>query len=89
MGEVYRARDTRLGRYVAIKSLPAAFAQDPERVARFKREAQLLAALNRPVHARRPGLKLRRRDDDHSAAVYSPVNQFKDQCGSMQCSEAI
>jgi serine/threonine protein kinase len=46
MGEVYRARDTRLNRHVAIKSLTAAFAQDPERVARFKREAQLLAALN-------------------------------------------
>src|SRR5206468_11225421 len=46
MGEVYRARDTRLGRTVAIKSLPVAFAQDPERVARFKREAQVLAALN-------------------------------------------
>jgi serine/threonine protein kinase len=48
MGEVYRARDTRLGRRVAIKSLPAAFAQDAERVARFKREAQVLAALNHP-----------------------------------------
>ena len=48
MGEVYRARDTRLNRDVAIKSLPATFAHDPERVARFKREAQLLAALNHP-----------------------------------------
>src|SRR5678815_3730633 len=48
MGEVYRARDTRLNRNVAIKSLPATFAHDPERVARFKREAQLLAALNNP-----------------------------------------
>src|SRR5262245_38164995 len=48
MGEVYRARDTRLNRRVAIKSLPAAFAQDAERVARFKREAQLLAALSHP-----------------------------------------
>src|SRR5881227_1015186 len=48
MGEVYRARDTRLGRSVAIKSLPSTFARDPERVARFKREAQLLAALNHP-----------------------------------------
>jgi Tol biopolymer transport system component len=46
MGEVYRARDTRLGRRVAIKSLPPAFAQDPERISRFKREAQLLAAVN-------------------------------------------
>src|SRR5262245_35010823 len=46
MGEVYRATDTALGRDVAIKTLPDAFARDPERVARFKREAQVLAALN-------------------------------------------
>ena len=39
MGEVFRARDTRLGRDVAIKALPAVFAQDPERAARFEREA--------------------------------------------------
>jgi serine/threonine-protein kinase len=48
MGEVYRARDTRLGRSAAIKSLPATFAYDAERVARLKREAQLLASLNHP-----------------------------------------
>jgi eukaryotic-like serine/threonine-protein kinase len=48
MGEVYRARDTKLNRDVAIKILPAAFATDPERVARFKREAQVLASLNHP-----------------------------------------
>ncbi|MCL4819642.1 MAG: serine/threonine-protein kinase [Vicinamibacteria bacterium] len=46
MGEVLRARDTKLGREVAIKVLPAAFAQDAERVARFRREAQILASLN-------------------------------------------
>ena len=46
MGEVYRARDTTLGRDVALKLLPAALADDPERVARFQREAQLLASLN-------------------------------------------
>ncbi len=48
MGEVYRARDTKLNRDVAIKILPPAFASDPERLARFKREAQVLAQLNHP-----------------------------------------
>ena len=48
MGEVYRARDTRLDRDVAIKILPETFAHDPERVARFQREAKTLAALNHP-----------------------------------------
>jgi serine/threonine protein kinase len=48
MGEVYRARDTRLGRDVAIKILPSAFNTDPDRVARFKREATVLAALKHP-----------------------------------------
>jgi serine/threonine protein kinase len=46
MGEVYRARDTRLGREVALKVLPQSFAGDAERVARFRREAQVLASLN-------------------------------------------
>jgi Tol biopolymer transport system component len=46
MGEVYRARDGRLGRQVALKVLPDAYAHDPERLARFRREAQVLAALN-------------------------------------------
>src|SRR5207245_3225797 len=48
MGEVYRARDTKLRRDVAIKVLPDEFARDPERLARFQREAELLAALNHP-----------------------------------------
>jgi Tol biopolymer transport system component len=48
MGEVYRARDSKLGRDVAIKVLPAAFTADPDRLARFEREARLLAALNQP-----------------------------------------
>ncbi|MCM2257959.1 MAG: serine/threonine protein kinase, partial [Vicinamibacteria bacterium] len=57
MGEVFRARDTKLGREVAIKVLPAAFAQDAERVARFRREAQILAALNHPNIAAIYGLE--------------------------------
>jgi serine/threonine protein kinase/Tol biopolymer transport system component len=48
MGEVYRATDTRLGRDVAIKILPRAFTSDPERLARFEREARVLATLNHP-----------------------------------------
>ena len=48
MGEVYRARDTKLNREVAIKVLLAAVANDPERLVRFSREAQVLAALNHP-----------------------------------------
>jgi serine/threonine protein kinase len=48
MGEVYRARDTKLNRDVALKILPSKFALDPDRLARFKREAQVLASLNHP-----------------------------------------
>src|SRR5436190_20008876 len=48
MGEVHRARDTRLGRDVAIKVLPPAFARDPDRLARFEREARAVAAINHP-----------------------------------------
>ena len=57
MGEVFRARDTRLNRDVAIKLLPVAFARDGERVARFRREAQLVASLNHPNIAAIHGLE--------------------------------
>ena len=57
MGEIYRARDTRLNRDDAIKVLPDAFSADAERLARFTREAQTLAALNHPNIAQIHGLK--------------------------------
>ena len=57
MGEVYRARDPRLGRDVALKVLPDSFTMDTERVARFRREAQVLAALNHPHIAAIHGLE--------------------------------
>ncbi len=61
MGEVYRAHDSRLGRSVAVKVLPELVAADPERVARFEREARLLASLNHPNIAALHGLE--RADD--------------------------
>src|SRR5258706_6107739 len=57
MGEVYRAKDTKLERDVAIKVLPAALAQDPERLARFEREAKVLASLNHPTIAQIYGIE--------------------------------
>jgi serine/threonine-protein kinase len=66
MGEVYRARDTKLNRDVAIKILPPAFAGDSDRLARFKREAQLLASLNHPNIAAIYGF-------EDSAAVHALV----------------
>src|SRR5271169_4728906 len=59
MGEVYRAKDTKLDRDVAIKILPESFAHDPERIARFEREAKVLAALNHPNVAQIYGLEER------------------------------
>ncbi len=57
MGEVYRARDTKLDRDVALKVLPDAFATDQDRLARFQREAQVLASLNHPNIASIYGLE--------------------------------
>ena len=57
MGEVYRATDTRLKREVAIKVLPGALAADPDRLARFQREAEVLASLNHPNIAHIHGLE--------------------------------
>ena len=63
MGEVYRARDTKLNRDVALKILPDLFAGDPDRLARFTREAQMLASLNHPniaqIHGLEDGLPIR------------------------------
>ena len=57
MGQVYRARDTKLNRDVALKSLPDSFVSDPDRLARFTREAQTLASLNHPHIAQIHGLE--------------------------------
>src|SRR5437867_11867221 len=65
MGEVYQARDTKLNRDVALKVLPAAVANDPERLARFQREAHVLASLNHPNTAHVHGLE----DSGQTAAL--------------------
>ena len=73
MGEVYRARDTKLNRDVAIKILPEAFAQDEERVVRFKREAQVLASLNHPNIAAIYGVE----ESDGIRALVMVVEHFR------------
>jgi serine/threonine protein kinase len=57
MGEVWQAEDTKLGRDVALKVLPEVFAQDPDRLARFEREARVLASLSHPNIAGIHGLE--------------------------------
>ena len=79
MGEVFRARDTKLNRDVAIKVLPAAFAADPERLARFTREAQILASLNHPNIAAIYGI-----EEPKVAGPASPSRRR----GSSRCSQS-
>jgi serine/threonine protein kinase len=76
MGEVYRARDTRLDRIVAIKILPESFAQDPERLARFEREAKTLAALNHPNIAIVHGFEEARSSTSPSQPVHTLVMEL-------------
>ena len=70
MGQVYQATDTKLNRQVALKILPEAFAQDPDRLARFQREAQVLASLNHPNIAQIHGIE---EADDTRALVLELV----------------
>ncbi len=75
MGEVYRATDTNLGRQVALKVLPPAFAKDAQRMARFKREAQVLASLNHPNIAAIYGIE--------GSAIVMELVEGKDLAGPM------
>ena len=79
MGEVYRARDTRLNRDVALKTLPEAFGQDAERLARFHREAQVLASLNHPniaqIYGFEDGQLLRPPRAEDGAATPAPEDR--------------
>jgi serine/threonine protein kinase len=77
MGEVYRARDTRLQRDVAVKTLPELFAADSDRLARFEREAQALASLNHPHIAQIYGLV-----DGPGAAEGMPARKMRRRGGS-------
>src|SRR5881396_165999 len=69
MGEVYRARDTRLKRDIALKVLPDTFSRDPDRHARFQREAELLATFNHPNSLRSTGLKRRKARVRHQSTL--------------------
>src|SRR5450432_931163 len=80
MGEVYRARDTKLSRNVALKVLPEAFVRDPDRMARFEREAKLLASLNHPNIASIYGLE----DSDHIRALVMELVEGPTLAGRIQ-----
>ena len=78
MGEVYRATDTKLKRQVAIKILPPALAGDPDRLARFQREAEVLASLNHPNIAGIHGLE----ESGGIAALVMELVEGEDLCRS-------
>ena len=90
MGEVYKARDTKLDRDVALKILPDAFVNDPERLARFQREAKVLASLNHPNIAAIYGLE---EGGDSPALVLEyvegPTLQDRISQGPIQLDEAL
>jgi serine/threonine protein kinase len=90
MGEVYRARDTRLGRDIALKILPGSFATNADRLGRFRREAQILASLNHPHIAAIYGLE----ESDHTPAlvlelVEGPTLADRLEAGPLPLDEAL
>jgi Tol biopolymer transport system component len=89
MGEVYRATDTRPGREVALKLLPAAFVSDPERLARFEREARLLASLNHPSIAHLYGFETATLDDGTTVHVIAMELAERLKRGPIPLDEAI
>jgi len=92
MGEVYRARDTKLNRDVALKVLPEAFVTDPERLARFQREAEVLASLNHPNMPRfmdsKTAVAPPRSSSSSSKVRRSPIGLPKDRSRSMRLSRS-